>query len=521
MNHKLLKNTAIVGSMTLVSRVLGLVRDIVLARWFGADASMDAFFVAFKIPNFLRRLFAEGAFSQAFVPIISEYREQQPHAAVQLLVNRVAGTLIGVLTPLAVIGVLASPLLTAVFAPGFLYRDPAQFDLAAQLLRITFPYILFVSLVAFAAGILNTYGRFAAASFAPVWLNVALIGSAIMISPHLARPEFALAGGVFAAGLIQVLFLLPSLKRVGLFPVPCWGASDSGVRRIMKLMLPGIVGSSVAQINLLFDTLIASFLVAGSVSWLYYSDRLVEFPLGIFAIALSTVILPSLSRSHANDSVEEFSRTLDWALRLVLLIGVPSAIGLFMLARPVLATLFNYGDFNAADVDMAGLSLMAYAIGLPAFMLIKVLAPAFFSRKDTRTPVRIAIIALVTNMVLNLVFVVPLVMLGIQGPHAGLALATSAAAWVNAGLLFGVLKNKQIYRPETGWSSLLLQLGLAGGALGGLLYWGMPATQTWLDWTVWSRVSGLMVWVTAGAVTYLIALYLSGLRIKALWQYRQ
>jgi putative peptidoglycan lipid II flippase len=521
MNHKLLKNTAIVGSMTLVSRVLGLVRDIVLARWFGADASMDAFFVAFKIPNFLRRLFAEGAFSQAFVPIISEYREQQPHAAVQLLVNRVAGTLIGVLTLLAVIGVLASPLLTAVFAPGFLYRDPAQFDLAAQLLRITFPYILFVSLVAFAAGILNTYGRFAAASFAPVWLNVALIGSAIMISPHLARPEFALAGGVFAAGLIQVLFLLPSLKRIGLFPVPCWGASDSGVRRIMKLMLPGIVGSSVAQINLLFDTLIASFLVAGSVSWLYYSDRLVEFPLGIFAIALSTVILPSLSRSHANDSVEEFSRTLDWALRLVLLIGVPSAIGLFMLARPMLATLFNYGDFNAADVDMAGLSLMAYAIGLPAFMLIKVLAPAFFSRKDTRTPVRIAIIALVTNMVLNLVFVVPLVMLGIQGPHAGLALATSAAAWVNAGLLFGVLKNKQIYRPETGWPSLLLQLGLAGGALGGLLYWGMPATQTWLDWTVWSRVSGLMVWVTAGAVTYLIALYLSGLRIKALWQYRQ
>ena len=521
MSHKLLKNTAIVGGMTLVSRVLGLVRDIVLARWFGADASMDAFFVAFKIPNFLRRLFAEGAFSQAFIPIISEYREQQPHAAVQALVNRVAGTLIGVLTLLSVIGVLASPVLTAVFAPGFLYRDPVQFDLAAQLLRFTFPYILFVSLVAFAAGILNTYGRFAAASFAPVWLNVVLIGSAIMISPHLARPEFALAGGVFAAGLIQVLFLLPSLKRVGLFPVPRWGASDTGVRRIMKLMLPGILGSSVAQINLLFDTLIASFLVAGSVSWLYYSDRLVEFPLGIFAIALSTVILPSLSRSHANDSVEEFSRTVDWGLRLVLLIGVPSAIGLFMLARPMLATLFNYGDFNASDVDMAGLSLMAYALGLPAFMLIKVLAPAFFSRKDTRTPVRIAIIALVTNMVLNLVFVVPLVMLDIPGPHAGLALATSTAAWVNAGLLFSVLKKKQVYRPETGWGALLLQLGLAGCALGGLLYWGMPATQIWLDWSVWSRMSGLLIWVTAGAVTYFIALHLCGLRIKSLWQYRQ
>ena len=302
--------------------------------------------------------------------------------------------------------------------------------------------------------------------------------------------------------------------------MPCWGAGDSGVRRIMKLMLPGILGSSVAQINLLFDTLIASFLVAGSVSWLYYSDRLVEFPLGIFAIALSTVILPSLSRSHANDSVEEFSRTVDWGLRLVLLVGVPSAIGLFMLARPMLATLFNYGDFNASDVNMAGLSLMAYAIGLPAFMLIKVLAPAFFSRKDTRTPVRIAIIALLTNMVLNLVFVVPLVMLDIPGPHAGLALATSVAAWVNAGLLFGVLKKKQIYRPETGWQSLLLQLGLAGSALGGLLYWGMPATQTWLDWSVWSRMSGLLIWVVAGAVIYFIALRLCGLRIKSLWQYR-
>jgi putative peptidoglycan lipid II flippase len=521
MHHKLLKNTAIVGSMTLVSRVLGLVRDMVLARWFGANANMDAFFVAFKIPNFLRRLFAEGAFSQAFVPIISEYREQRDHASVQHLVNKVGGTLLGVLSVLCVIGVLASPVLVTVFAPGFLYRDPAQFELAAVMLRLTFPYLLFISLVAFAAGILNTYGRFAAASFVSVWLNVVLIGAAILVSPHLAQPELALAAGVFVAGVVQVLFLVPSLKRIGLFPRPSWGRQDEGVRRIMKLMLPGILGSSVAQINLLFDTLIASFLVAGSVSWLYYSDRLVEFPLGVFAIALSTVILPSLSRSHANDSTDEFSRTVDWALRMVLLIGIPSAVGLLLLARPMLVTLFNYGDFGISDVNMAGLSLMAYAVGLPGFMLVKVLAPAFYSRKDTTTPVRIAIAALLTNIVLNLLFVVPMVMLDVPGPHAGLALATSLAAWVNAGLLFHMLKKKQVYRPESGWPRLFLQLGGAALALAAVLILGMPSLQAWLEWSAWSRVTGLLVSVLAGVVSYLIALRLGGLRIKTLLQQRQ
>jgi len=519
MSYNLLKNTAIVGGMTLVSRVLGLARDMVLARWFGADAAMDAFFVAFKIPNFMRRLFAEGAFSQAFVPIISEYREQRPREAVQMLVNRVAGTLGGILLTLSIVGVLASPVLVAIFAPGFYYRDPVQFDLAAQMLRMTFPYLLFVSLVAFAAGILNTYGRFAAASFVAVWLNVVLIGAAVLVSPGLEQPEFALAGAVFVAGLVQVLFLLPSLKRVGLLPRPSWGLRDPGVRRIMKLMLPGILGSSVAQINLLFDTLIASFLVAGSVSWLYYSDRLVEFPLGVFAIALSTVILPSLSRSHANDSAEEFSRTVDWGLRLVLLVGIPSAVGLFLLARPMIATLFQYGDFGAADVTMAGLSLMAYAVGLPGFMLVKVLAPAFYSRKDPRTPVRIAIVALLTNMTLNLLFVVPMVLLGIPAPHAGLAFATSLAAWVNAGLLLRTLKRRQIYHPVAGWPRLFLQLGLAAAALAALLLWAVPAIAAWLQWSASLRVAQLALWVVAGAGIYLFALRVSGVDLKSLWRH--
>ena len=505
--------------MTLISRVLGLLRDIVLARLFGADASMDAFFVAFKIPNFMRRLFAEGAFSQAFVPIIAEYRTQRDHAEVRALADRVAGTLAGILSIVTVIGVLASPVLISIFAPGFLLKHgEQQFVLAAEMLRFTFPYLLFVSLVAFAAGILNTYGRFAAASFAPVWLNVVLIGAALLVSPQLAQPELALAGGVFVAGVVQILFLLPSLKRIGVLPRPRWGIRDPGVRRIMKLMLPGILGSSVAQINLLFDTLIASFLVAGSVSWLYYSDRLVEFPLGVFVIALSTVILPSLSRSHANGSEDEFSRTLDWALRLVLLISIPSAIGLFLLSRPMLATLFNYGDFAAHDVSMAGLSLMAYSLGLPGFMLIKVLAPAFYSRKDPRTPVRIAVVALVTNMVLNLAFVVPMVHFGVSGPHAGLALATSVAAWVNAGLLYRTLRQKGIYRPEQGWMRLCIQALLAGGALAALLLWAVPGIDDWLAWGAGQRILQLLGWVAAGVVAYFVALRLAGLRLLVMWR---
>jgi len=507
--------------MTLVSRVLGLLRDMVLARWFGADAAMDAFFVAFKIPNFLRRLFAEGAFSQAFVPIIAEYRVQRSRDEVLLLVNRVAGTLSGILLTLVVIGVLASPVLVAVFAPGFYYRDPAQFGLAAQMLRLTFPYLLFISLVAFAAGILNTYGRFAAAAFVPVWLNVVLIGAAVLVSPHPEQPEFVLAGAVFVSGLLQLGFLLPSLKRVGLLPRPAWGLRDPGVRRIMRLMIPGILGSSVAQINLLIDTLIASFLVAGSVSWLYYSDRLVEFPLGVFAIALSTVILPSLARSHANNSVEEFSRTVDWGLRLVLLIGLPSAVGLLLLSRPLLATLFQYGDFSAVDVEMAGMSLMAYAAGLPGFMLIKVLAPAFYSRKDPRTPVRIAVVALATNMVLNMLFVVPMVLLGIPAPHAGLALATSLAAWVNAGLLLRALKRRQIYRPQPGWRRFSLQLLAAGAALGGLLLAVVPVLHGWLAMSAATRITQLTLWVLAGAGVYFLCLRLGGVDLRGLWRHAQ
>ncbi len=515
MSRKLAKSTATVGVMTLVSRVLGLLRDMVFAR-FGIDAGMDAFFVAFKIPNFMRRLFAEGAFSQAFVPVLTEYKTQREHAEVKALVDLVAGTLLGSLGLLVLAGALASPLVVLVFAPGF-WSDPQKFELTAYMLRFTFPYLLFMALVAFAAGILNSYGRFAQAAFTPVWLNVVLIAAALLVAPQLEQPVVALAWGVLLAGFVQLFYLLPSLARIGLLPRPRWGWRDSGVRRVLKLMVPGIIGSSVSQINLLFDTLLASFLVTGSVSWLYYADRLVEFPLGVFGIALATVILPILSRAHTRAAPEEFSRVLDAGLRWVLLIGLPAAVGLILLARPALSTLFQYDDFAQHDVNMAGLALVAYGIGLPGFMLVKVLAPAFYSRQDTRTPVKVAIRAMLSNMVMNVLFVVPLMLLEVPGIHAGLALATALAAYVNAGLLYRYLRRDGIYQPLAGWSGLLAQMFFGLVVMAGVIGWGAPAAAEWAGMSGARRAAELGIWITAGMASYLVALRLAGMRLSMLW----
>jgi len=506
------RSTAVVGAMTLISRVLGLVRDMVLAR-FGVGAGMDAFFVAFKIPNFTRRLFAEGAFSQAFVPVLSEYRAQREHGEVQALADYVAGTLLGLLGLLVLVGVLASPALVLLFAPGF-WADPLKFDLTAYMLRFTFPYLLFMALVAFAAGILNSYGRFAAAAFTPVWLNVVLIAFALLLSPQMDEPMIGVAWGVLVAGFVQLAFLLPSLARIRLLPRPRWGIGDPGVRKILKLMGPGIIGSSVSQINLLFDTLLASFLITGSVSWLYFADRLVEFPLGIFGIALATVILPVLSRAHASGSDGEFSRILDAGLRWVLLIGVPAMVGLMLLSRPALSTLFEYGDFSGNDVDMATLALLAYGIGLPGFMLTKVLAPAFYSRQDTITPVKIAIRAMIANMVMNVLFVVPMVMLDIPGAHAGLALATALAAYLNAALLFRALRRSGTYRPRPGWLRLLGQIVLAVAVMAAVVAVGIPGKAQWVGLDTMGRVTQLGMWVSAGVASYLLVLRLTGVSLS-------
>ena len=511
MSRRLLKSTATVGGFTMLSRVLGFIRDMVFANLFGAGAGTDAFFVAFKIPNFLRRLFAEGAFSQAFVPVLSEYREQRDHDEVRALVGRVSGSLGVVLLLLTIIAVVAAPLLVMLFAPGFVGND-YKFDLTADMLRLTFPYLLFISLTALAAGVLNTYNHFAIPAVTPVWLNISLIGAAVWLAPQLDQPVVGLAWGVLAAGLLQLAFQLPILYRMNLLVLPRWGFRDEGVRRIMRLMLPAIFGSSVAQINLLFDTIIASFLVSGSVSWLYYSDRLVEFPLGVFGIAMATVILPSLSKKHAAADPEAFSRTLDWALRWVVLIGLPATIGLVLLAGPMLTTLFQYNAFSAGDVRMASLSLMAYGIGLQGFILVKVLAPGFYARQDTRTPVRIGIYAMVGNMVMNVLFVVPMAMGGYEGPHAGLALATSLSAFLNAGLLFLNLRKEQVYQPEQGWGRFVLKILPANLLLALLLWWGVGEPQRWFEWDALERATQLTALIVGGAVLYFGALLLAGIR---------
>ncbi|WP_178969706.1 murein biosynthesis integral membrane protein MurJ [Neptunomonas phycophila] len=493
--------------MTLLSRVLGLVRDVVIANLFGATGSADAFFVAFKIPNFLRRLFAEGAFSQAFVPVLSEYRTQRTLADVQLLVNRVAGTLGAILLLVTLIAVAASPIVTAVFAPGFYMHETVKFDLASDMLRITFPYLLLISLTAFAGAILNSYERFAVPAFTPVLLNVCLIGCALFLTPIMDEPVMALAWGVLMAGAVQLCFQLPFLWHLRLLPKPRWGWQDEGVQRILMLMLPALFGVSVAQINLLLDTVLASFLQTGSVSWLYYSDRLSELPLGVFGIAISTVILPSLSRKHASQSTDSFAHTLDWAVRMILLIGLPSAVALVMLAEPLIITLFKYGAMTERDVAMSAMSLRAYGVGLLAFMLIKVLAPGYFSRQDMKTPVKIAIQAMMANMVFNLLLIFPF-------QHVGLAAATSMSAFLNAGLLLRGLLKEGVFVWQPGWGLYLVRLIVALLTLASVIYWLSPSVTQWLAADIWSRAVLMGRVVGVGVVAYFAVLVGLGMRLR-------
>ncbi|MEW7981670.1 MAG: murein biosynthesis integral membrane protein MurJ [gamma proteobacterium symbiont of Phacoides pectinatus] len=500
------KYLAKVGSNTLLSRILGFVRDLVLAHVFGANAGTDAFFVAFKIPNFLRRLFAEGAFSVAFVPVLTEYKEKRGFDELKRFVDRVAGTLGAVLLAVTVVGVLGAPALISVFGAGFLAKgDQSTFWLASDMLRLTFPYLLFISLTAFAGGILNAHNRFGVPAFTPVLLNIALISCALWLAPLMQRPIMALAWGVLLAGILQLLFQYPFLRRLRLAPRFRFAPRDEGVRRIGRLMLPALFGVSVTQLNLLLDTLIASFLASGSISWLYYSDRLMEFPLGVLGVALGTVILPSLSSHHANASQEAFSRTIDWALRWALLFGLPAAVGLFMFSGPMIATLFHSDAFDAQDVLMSRRSLMAYSLGLLPFILIKIFAPGFYARQDTVTPVRFAVIAMLSNMVLNLALVFPLA-------HAGLALATTLSASLNALLLYRGLRQAGVYQPDPDWRRLLARAVPASALMGLVLYLGAGDLALWLELDGVERAVRLLLWVAAGAGAYFTALLLLGIR---------
>ena len=517
----LLRSSGVVSFFTMLSRFMGLARDIIFARVIGAEALADVFFVAFKIPNFFRRLFAEGAFAQAFVPVLGEYREKGSQAAVKALIDRVTGTLGISLVALTLIIVVASPVLAAIFAPKWFFDDPAKFAATADMLRITFPYLLFISLTGVAGGILNSYDRFAVPAFTPLLLNVSLIAAALIAAPLFAEPAYALAWGVFMAGVVQLMFQLPFLHRIHMLPTPRVDWQDSGVRKILALMGPAIFGVSVSQINLLLDTMLATFLPTGSVSWLYYSDRLSELPLGVFAVAIATVILPNLSRHHAAESKQAFSETLDWALKLVLIIAVPAAAALILLAEPILVTLFFYGDvMTVRDMTMATLSLRAYAVGLVAFMLIKVLAPGFFARQNMRTPVRIGVIAMVSNMVLNLLFVLPLHYYWEIG-HMGLAAATSVSAFLNAGLLYLFLRKHNIYSPSARWIRFFVGLLLSVAAMVAVLVivanqLNVGDSHLWQQLVWWQRVGNIGALCLAGFTTYVGCLFVTGFRLADL-----
>ncbi|MBT9614257.1 MAG: murein biosynthesis integral membrane protein MurJ [Burkholderiales bacterium] len=502
----LLKALATVSAMTLLSRILGFVRDTVIARAFGAGLMTDAFFVAFKIPNLLRRLFAEGAFSQAFVPILGEYKAKRNFDEMRLLVDHVAGLLALALFVVTLIGVIAAPLVIYLSAPGF-SADAQKFDITVTMLRIIFPYIFFISLVALAGGILNTYSRFSVPAFTPVLLNLCMIAGALWLTPYFNPPVLALAWSVLAGGVLQLAFQVPFLRRMKLLPRPRLNFRDAGVRRIMKLMGPAVFGVSVGQISLLINTIFASFLVTGSVSWLYYADRLMEFPAGMLGVALGTILLPSLAKHYASASHEEYSKLLDWGLRLTLLLALPAALALAQLAVPLIATLFHYGKFSAHDLFMTREALLAYSIGLLGLIMVKVLAPGFYARQNIRTPVKIAVATLIATQLMNLAFVWKL-------QHAGLALAIGLGACLNASLLYYHLRKAGIYTPQPGWALFLLKVAVALTAMAGALYWVMGDAQTWLSMPAFNKVAQLTLLVAVGAGAYFLTLFALGVRFR-------
>lgn len=502
----LLRTLATVSGMTLLSRVLGFVRDFVIAHGFGAGMATDAFFVAFRLPNLLRRLFAEGAFSQAFVPILAEYRNQRGDEATKTLVDHVSGVLFVSLIVIASVGILGAPLLIAISAPGF-SSDPEKFSLTVELTRITFPYIVFMSLVALSAGVLNTWSRFALPAFTPVMLNLSFIGMALFATPWFDPPVFVLAWAVVLGGLLQLAIQIPALKKIGMLPRfrPVW--RDQGVQRVLKLMAPAVLGVSAAQISLLINTIFASFLAPGSVSWLYFADRLMEFPAGLLGAALGTILLPSLSRSHASADPAEFSALLDWGLRLTLLLTLPASLALAVLGVPLVSTLFQHGLFNANDVLQTRDALAAYAIGLTGLILVKVLAPGFYARQDIRTPVRIALITLALTQLMNLAFVGWL-------KHAGLALSIGLASCINAGLLWHGLRKSGTYIPMPGWSMFLIKLLIALLCLFLVMWVGMGSDARWLATSFQERMIKLTVIIVIAMIGYFGVLWLTGFRLK-------
>lgn len=505
------RSTSIVGGMTLLSRLLGFVREIMLATAFGAGAAMDAFLVALQIPNFGRRMFAEGAFSQAFVPVFTETKTQQGHEASREMVAVVMGTLGGVLSLITLVGCLAAPVLVWMFASGFA-SDAGKAELAAELLRWTFPYLMFISLTSMAGGVLNAYGRFALPAFTPVILNVCLIASAFVGDGGVR----ILAYAVFVAGVLQFAVQLPALARLKLLPRPRWAWGDGRVRRIFKLMVPVLIGSSVAQISLLINSNLSTHFGDGAVSWLYYANRLMEFPLGIFTIAVGTAILPALAAQHALADTQKFSATLDWALRTILIIGLPAAFGMVLVAGPLVASVYGHGKFSAEDVRMTSWALWAYGVGFMGFSLVKVLVPGFYARQDTRLPVRYAITGLVVGMAVSLGLFAAHSASPFVGAHVGLAISTSLTAWVNAALLFRRLRADRIYVPGAGWGRFAFKVSLATLAMTVVIVWLHAPIAGWLELGALARGGRLLVLIATAVAAYFGVLFALGIRPRDL-----
>ena len=507
------RSTFIVSAMTMLSRVLGLVRDMVLLNVFGAGKDFDTFVVAFRIPNFFRRLFAEGAFSQAFIPVLTEYKTTKLHAEVQILISRVFGCLLLAMSTLTLIAMIAAPVILYVYAPGF-HNDPVKFDLAVDMFRLTIPYLMFMSLTAFASSILNSYGSFASPAFSPVLLNVAMIAGAWWLTPYMAEPIMALGWAVVVAGVLQLAIQIPELWKKKLLIPPKIDFKHEGVDRILKLMLPALFGVSVTQINLLLNTIWASFMQDGSVSWLYSAERMTELPLGLIGVAIGTVILPSLSMSKAEQDQAKFRKMLDWGARIIVLVGVPASIALFMLSTPIIQALFQHGAFDVRDTEMTAMALQCMSGGVLAFMLIKVFAPGFYAIQDTKTPVRVGLMAVAANAILNVVFIGLFKLIDWQAEHMALAIASSGSALVNAGMLYFYLHKRDIFRFGAHWKKLFIQFAVANAVMIAALWYGM----TWYDGTVaqWMRILEVAGLCVVGVVAYAVGLLVAGFRPRQL-----
>ena len=500
----LLRAVATVSSLTMVSRVLGFARDFFIARAFGAGLATDAFFVAFRLPNLLRRLFAEGAFSQAFVPVLGEYKNKSAPAEVRSLLDGVATLLLIALAVTALLGVVAAPLIVYVTAPGFA-AEAAKFDLTVTMLRIVFPYIAFMSLVAFAAGVLNTWNRFSVPAITPALLNVAFILGVLFFADAFDPPVLVLAWAVVAGGVLQLALQVPALLRLGLLPRWRLDFSHPAVRRILRLMGPAAFGVSISQISLVINTIFASFLVTGSVSWLYYADRLMEFPAGVLGVAVGTILLPSLSKYHADANQDEYARLLDWGMRITVLLAVPSAAALAVLALPFIATLFHYGRFSAQDAWMTQQALVAYSLGLVGMILVKILAPGFYARQNVVTPVKIGLVTLLATQAMNLAFIGPL-------KHAGLALAIGLGACLNAALLYLYHRRNSIYVPQPGWAVFLLKVAASVAFMAVVLFSTMGEGAWWLSASWQLKVPAALGLVALGAAAYGACLFAFGFR---------